>query len=91
MLNWMYWSVQSVIGVLILVGILVVLNIINIKYPAYSRKGFLPISTTRGDRFFIILLFTIICWFLWLKFTDIPIFISYAVVIPIDFIIMKWA
>jgi|LDZT01.1.fsa_nt_gi predicted small integral membrane protein len=91
MLSWMHWTNQSLIIILVLVGLITMINIINLKYPNHIRKGVLPITTTRGERFFIALLCTIFFWFLWFKYLDIPIYFSYIFVIPFDFIIMKWA
>lgn len=91
MFDWMYFSNQSLCAILVLVGLIVLINILDVIYPNHFRKGFLPISTTRGERFFIALLCSVSFWFLWFKFCDLPVAFSYIFVIPMDFIIMKWA
>ena len=91
MFDWMYLTNQSLYTILILVGLIVLMNILDVIFPNHFRKGFLPISTTRGERFFIVLLCSVSFWFLWFNFFNLPIAYSYIFVIPMDFIIMKWA
>ncbi|HIA47726.1 MAG TPA: hypothetical protein EYN96_07095 [Candidatus Hydrogenedentes bacterium] len=50
---WMYWTVPSAVmfaGLFLTIG---VLGVRDYFVPSYARKGFLPLSTTRGDRLFI--------------------------------------
>lgn len=55
-LTWMAWtSVTAWFFILIACGILT-MTVWEIRRPTASRKGLLPFPTTRGDRFFIILL-----------------------------------
>ena len=56
MFNWMAWT--SVTGGFFasIALLLVVMTVWELRQPTVERKGFLPISTTRGDRLFIGLL-----------------------------------
>ncbi len=56
MLAWMVWSPPVAIFFTCIVLMLVGMTIWEIRSPTTERRGFLPISTTRGDRLFIGLL-----------------------------------
>ncbi len=53
---WMAWTTPSALFFLGIASILLTMTILEIRSPCVERKGFLPISTTRGDRLFIGLL-----------------------------------
>jgi predicted small integral membrane protein len=55
-LGWMYWTPITA-GFFIVIGLMVAgMTVWDIVAPSVERRGFLPIPTTRGDRFFIGLL-----------------------------------
>ena len=56
MLDWMAWTTPVAIFFSCIVLMLAGMTIWEIKSPTVTRKGFLPIETTRGDRLFIGLL-----------------------------------
>jgi predicted small integral membrane protein len=56
MFTWMVWTLPVAIFFSCIVLMLVAMTIWEIKSPTVERKGFLPITTTRGDRLFIGLL-----------------------------------
>jgi predicted small integral membrane protein len=68
MLDWMHWTWQSGIAFLLLAGLLVGLAILDQFHPGYSRKGFLPMATTRGDRVFLSIVTLVALLLLQLKF-----------------------
>lgn len=49
----MAWTQPTAIFFLGIVLMLIVMIILELKFPTIDRKGFLPMSTTRGDRLFI--------------------------------------
>ena len=69
-MEWMFWSLPTALFfggiILILAGMLV----FEIRSPSVSRRGLLPMVTTRGDRLFIGLLGTAFINLGWLLFTD---------------------
>lgn len=69
--NWMHFTRPSVIIVIIFIVMLSVLAILDRYKRSYPRKGFLPYSTTRGDRIFLSLLIMIGIGLVWLKFLTI--------------------
>ena len=56
MLEWMVWTLPVAVFFSCVVLMLIGMTIWEIKSPTVTRKGFLPIATTRGDRLFIGLL-----------------------------------
>jgi predicted small integral membrane protein len=56
MFDWMAWTLPVAVFFTSIVLMLLGMTIWEIRSPTTLRKGFLPISTTRGDRLFIGLL-----------------------------------
>lgn len=56
MLDWMVWTLPVAVFFGCVVLMLVGMTVWELKAPTTTRKGFLPIATTRGDRLFIGLL-----------------------------------
>ena len=56
MFTWMVWTTPVAIFFTCIVLMLIGMTVWEIKQPTTLRKGFLPLSTTRGDRLFIGLL-----------------------------------
>ena len=52
-MNWMAWTPVTAGFFITIALILLCMTIWELKSPCVERKGFLPISTTRGDRLFI--------------------------------------
>ncbi len=56
MFDWMVWTTPVAIFFTCVVVMLAIMTVLEIKRPTVARKGFLPMTTTRGDRLFIGLL-----------------------------------
>ena len=69
-MGWMAWTVPSAMFFVILIGSLAVLLIWELVSPTKARRGFLPIPTTRGDRFFVSLLAAAFIHMAWLGLTE---------------------
>lgn len=65
-MNWMAWTPQTAIFFVAIASALIVMTIWELKNPTRLAKGFLPMPTTRGDRFFISLLSAAFIHLLWL-------------------------
>ena len=52
-MEWMAWTLPVAVFFGCIVLMLVVMTLLEIKYPTTLRRGWLPIATTRGDRLFI--------------------------------------
>lgn len=69
-LAWMKWTPITA-GFFIVIGVMLVgMGVWEVILPSIARKGFLPISTTRGDRFFIGLLGSAYIHIAWLGLAD---------------------
>ena len=55
-MSWMVWTTPTAIFFSSIAAMLAGMTLWEILSPTVERKGFLPISTTRGDRLFIGLL-----------------------------------
>mgnify|MGYP002837222051 FL=1 len=55
-MSWMAWTLPTALFFVAIGMALVVMTLLELRYPTLQRQGFLPLSTTRGDRFFISLL-----------------------------------
>ncbi|MDD2545526.1 MAG: DUF2160 domain-containing protein [Burkholderiaceae bacterium] len=56
MFEWMAWTTPVAVFFVCIVLMLVGMTVWEIRSPTLSRRGFLPMETTRGDRLFIGLL-----------------------------------
>jgi|APHM01.1.fsa_nt_gi Predicted small integral membrane protein len=66
--DWMNWTSPTLLFLGSIILLLTSLTIWDMKEPGWARQGLLPISTTRGDRFFMGLLMTGGIFCLWLYF-----------------------
>lgn len=65
-MSWMAWTTPTMIFFAGIAGSLVLLTLAELKWPTALAKGFLPLATTRGDRFFISLLGAAFIHLFWL-------------------------
>ncbi len=56
MFAWMAWTTPVAVFFFCIALMLIVMTVWELKSPTVARRGFLPITTTRGDRLFIGLL-----------------------------------
>ncbi len=66
---WMQWTLPTALFFAAIAVMLVVMGTLQIVWPTVERKGFLPMTTTRGDRLFIGLLVSAYIHLAWLGFT----------------------
>lgn len=89
-LEWMAWTPVTA-GFFIFIALsLFAMGVWEVVSPSIERKGFLPITTTRGDRFFISLLGSGYICLAWLGLTELSLW--YAIVISFAFLatVMRW-
>ncbi len=83
--EWMYWTPVTA-GIFIAIALmLVAMGIWDFISPSVARKGFLPIPTTRGDRFFIGLLGSAYIHIAWMGLIELSLW--FALLISIIWII----
>jgi predicted small integral membrane protein len=69
---------------------LLALTWLELRYPTRLRRGWLPIATTRGDRFFISLLGAAFIHVLWLAVTDAPVPGASIISLIVGAGLMRW-
>jgi predicted small integral membrane protein len=90
MLNWMAWTMPSALFFIGIASILLVMTIWEIRKPCVERKGWLPISTTRGDRVFIGLLSSAFVHLLFLGLTDLSLWVAFVISALLMLVLLRW-
>ncbi|HTN34184.1 MAG TPA: DUF2160 domain-containing protein [Marinobacter sp.] len=90
MLTWMNWTPSVAIFFGVIAAILAVMTVGEIVSPCIERKGFLPISTTRGDRLFIGLLCAAYIHLAFLAVSGISLWIALTVSVIWLLVLMRW-
>jgi len=70
---WMAWTWPTAVFFGSVALALALLTLAELRWPTVERRGWLPIRTTRGDRFFVSLLGSAYIHILWLAATDLPV------------------
>lgn len=65
-MSWMAWTPQTAWFFAAIAVALVLMTVLELLRPTQQARGFLPMPTTRGDRFFISLLSAAFIHLLWL-------------------------
>jgi predicted small integral membrane protein len=89
-LSWMAWTIPIAIFFISVLIMLIGMTIWQVKSPSLERKGFLPISTTRGDRLFIGLLCAAYVNLAWAGLTDVTQYIGAVLGFALLIIVMRW-
>lgn len=89
-LTWMAWTLPTAIFFITIACILVAMTVWQIKAPSVERKGFLPISTTPGDRLFIGLLGSAFIHLAWIGLTTLNLWIAFVIALIWMIVLMRW-
>lgn len=89
-MSWMAWTLPTASFFVIIALMLVGMSVWQTVSPGHQRKGFLPISTTRGDRLFIGLLAAAYAHLLALALTGWPLWIVTLVCVAGLIALLKW-
>jgi predicted small integral membrane protein len=89
-LEWMAWTLPTAIFFSTIATMLVGMTVWEVVSPTIQRRGFLPISTTRGDRFFIGLLISAFIHVGWIAFTELSLWIALAIAAVWMVIVMRF-
>ena len=89
-MNWMAWTLPTAIFFSTIGSIIVMMTVWEIRSPCIERKGFLPISTTRGDRLFIGLLSSAFILLFTLGFTSLIIWLALVASVIWLISLMRW-
>ena len=88
--GWMAWTPPVAVFFTAIVLMLAGMTIWQMKSPSMERKGFLPISTTRGDRLFIGLLTAAYVNLAWAGLTELDQWIGAVVGFVVLLVVMRW-
>lgn len=72
-MTWMAWTLPTAIFFGAIAATLMFLVFLELKKPTVMARGWLPMSTTRGDRFFVSLLGSALIHLLWLGLTTLDV------------------
>jgi predicted small integral membrane protein len=89
-MDWMAWTLPTALFFGTIGAILAGMTVWELRSPCIERKGFLPISTTRGDRLFIGLLGSAYLHLLVVGTTDWSVWIASALSLFWLFAVMRW-
>jgi len=78
-MNWMAWTPQTAVFFACIGIALGAMTAWELVSPTRARQGFLPIATTRGDRFFISLLSAAFIHMAWLAAADSMLYVATAI------------
>jgi len=89
-MDWMAWTLPTALFFGAIATILAGMTVRELRSPCIERKGFLPISTTRGDRLFIGLLGSAYLHLLVVGTTDWSVWIASLLSLFWLFAVMRW-
>lgn len=89
-MSWMVWTVPTAIFFSAIAAMLAGMTVWEIVSPTIERKGFLPISTTRGDRLFVGLLSAAFIHLGVIGYTSFSIWLALAASVVWLLVLMRW-
>ena len=89
-MNWMAWTPQTAAFFALITVALVGMTAWELKRPTRLAKGFLPMATTRGDRFFISLLSAAFIHLAWLAAVGNLVAVASALSLAWGIVLMRW-
>ncbi len=89
-LDWMAWTLPTAVFFIAVAMALLTLTWLELRYPTRLRRGWLPLATTRGDRFFISLLSAAFVHVAWLAFSELPIVWASGLALLLAVGLMRW-
>jgi predicted small integral membrane protein len=89
-IEWMAWTRPTAIFFILIAAMLTFMIIWDTRSPPVMRKGFLPISTDRGDRLYIGLIGMAFINLAWLALTDFSQWFALIICFAWMVIILRW-
>jgi predicted small integral membrane protein len=89
-MSWMAWTAQTALFFAAIGIALLMMTVWELLRPTKLARGFLPMATTRGDRFFISLLSAAFIHLLWLATVGDNLVIASAVSLIWAAILLRW-
>ena len=89
-MSWMAWTTQTAMLFASIALALVLMTVWELLRPTRLARGFLPMATTRGDRFFISLLSAAFIHMLWLTAGWGPVVVASGLSLLWTAVLMRW-
>ena len=89
-LSWMAWTVPTATFFIVIACILVAMTVWQVVAPSGPRRGFLPLTTTPGDRLFIGLLSSAYIHLAWVGFVDASVWWAFGISVVWLCVVMRW-
>ena len=89
-MNWMAWTSQTALFFVCIAIGLVLMTIWELLRPTSLVRGFLPMPTTRGDRYFISLLSAAFLHLFWLGMFENYLIVASALSLTWAALLMRW-
>ena len=89
-MRWMAWTTPTAFLFVLIVGAIAAMLVWELISPTVVRRGFLPMPTTRGDRFFVGLLATAFIHMAWLGLTTQSPWWALAISLAVMAIVGRW-
>ncbi len=89
-MSWMAWTLPTALFFGAIGFSLMLLTLWELRAPTVLRRGFLPIATTRGDRFFISLLSAAFIHLAWLGLVGTPLYPATLMALVAALVLMRW-
>ncbi len=90
MLEWMAWTLPTATFFAAIALLLAGMTVWEVYAPSVARRGFLPISTTRGDRLFIGLLGSAYIHLAWIGLTEQSLWIALGLSVIWMLLVMRY-
>jgi predicted small integral membrane protein len=89
-LTWMAWTLPTAVFFATIATLLAGMTVWDLVQPSVARKGFLPIATTRGDRFFVGLLSGAWLHLAWLGLTEMSLWYALGAMAIWMIVLLRW-
>lgn len=89
-LEWMAWTLPTAIFFIVIFIILSAMTIWQTASPSVGRRGFIPLTTTPGDRLFIGLICAAFIHIAWIGLTTLSLWIVFPVAVGWVIVVMIW-
>ncbi len=89
-MSWMAWTLPTAMFFGAIFAAILLMGVWEARSPSVPRRGFLPMTTTRGDRLFIGLLATAFINLAWLGLTTMTPWISLGISAAVMLAIGLW-
>ena len=89
-LEWMAWTPVTAAFFVAIALMLTGMAIWEVVQPTVARRGLLPLTTTRGDRFFMGLLGSAYIHIAWIGFTDLALWWALGISVCFLIAMMRW-